>query len=111
MKNKLTTDQLKHHLQKQYDLICFEDLADYHSQHGSIFGLFKKCYQTEFAPTQRLVLFSSHALSQQFLNHVQYAAKKIDISNFFILIVNPFDLTALLDQANKLHGNDLQPIQ
>lgn len=111
MKNKLTIDQLKHHLQKQYDLICFEDLADYYSQHGSIFDLFKNCYQTEFAPAQRLVLFSSRTLSQQFLNHVQYAAKKIDISNFFILIVNPFDLTELLDQTNKLHGNDLQPIQ
>ena len=111
MKNNLTIDQLKRYLQKQYELICFEDLADYHSQHGSIFGLFKKYYQNDFVPTQRLVLFSSHALSQQFLNHVQYAAKKINISNFFILIVTPLDLTALLDQANKLHGNDLQPIQ
>lgn len=107
MKNKLTIDQLKNNLQKQYELICFEDLADYHSQHRSIFDLFKKCYQSEFKPTQKLVLFSSRTLSQQFLNHVQHAAKKIDISNYFVLIVNPVDLTPLLVEANKLHGNDL----
>jgi MoaA/NifB/PqqE/SkfB family radical SAM enzyme len=111
MKNNHSISDLKFNLQQQYKLVCFEDLADYHSQHGSIFDLFQRCYQSEFGPQQRLVLYTSYHPSQEFLNHIQYAAKTVDISNFFVVIVTPFDLTANLALSTQLHGNDSQPIQ
>ena len=42
-------------LKKQYDVVCFEDLGDYYSQHRAIFDLLKRCYQEKFLGNQRLV--------------------------------------------------------
>jgi MoaA/NifB/PqqE/SkfB family radical SAM enzyme len=93
-------------LKEKYNVVCFEDLADYYSQHRAIFDLFKRCYQEEFLGNQRLVFYSSEPLSQEFLNHIQRAATIIDISNFFILILTPFDILSKLKEANQKYGND-----
>jgi MoaA/NifB/PqqE/SkfB family radical SAM enzyme len=93
-------------LKKQYDVVCFEDLGDYYSQHRAIFDLLKRCYQEKFLGNQRLVFYSSEPLSQEFLNHIQRAASRIDISNFFILILTPFDILSKLKEANQKYGND-----
>jgi MoaA/NifB/PqqE/SkfB family radical SAM enzyme len=93
-------------LKEKYDVVCFEDLADYYSQHRSIFDLFKKCYQKEFLGNQRLIFYTSEKLSQEFVNHIQRAASRIDISNFFILILTPFDISSKLQEANQKYGHD-----
>ena len=93
-------------LKEKYNVVCFEDLADYYSQHRAIFDLFKKYYQKEFLGNQRLVLYSSEDLSQEFINHIQRAASQIDISNFFILILTPFDILSKLQEANQKYGYD-----
>jgi hypothetical protein len=111
MKNSCQVKQLRSDLQQQYDLICFEDLADYHSQHRLIFDLFKKYYKSEYTPNERLILYSGFEPSQEFLHHIQRAATKIDISNFFIFIVTPYDLKSNLEISNQIHGNDLLPMQ
>lgn len=106
MSDILTLSQLKLTLAKQFELICFEDLADYYHQHRLIFDLFKKHRRDTFDVPQRLVLYSSYDLTQDYLNHIQYAAAKVDISNFFILLVTPFDLSEKIKKANALHGHD-----
>ena len=88
-------------LKEKYNVVCFEDLADYYSQHRAIFDLFKRCYQEEFLGNQRLVFYSSEPLSQEFLNHIQRAATIIDISNFFILILTPFGILLKLKGADQ----------
>lgn len=110
MTNNCSVDQLKQRLQQHYDLICFEDLADYYDQHGSIFDLFKKYYSPEFRPNQRICLYSGTTLSQDFLDHIQRAAQQVDISNYFIVIVSPTDIRENLQQSNKKFGNDAQSI-
>jgi MoaA/NifB/PqqE/SkfB family radical SAM enzyme len=103
-------DTLKQHLSKEFDLVCFRDLADLRSKHRSAFDLFKDCWRSSFQPHQRLVLYSSHLPEQSFIDHIQYAATQIDISNFFILFVCGHDLSALLKNANHKHGNDGTPM-
>lgn len=98
----MTLDELK----SKYDVVCCEDLADYHSRHSAIFNLFKKHYKEAFSPNERLILYTSQELSQDFLNHIQRAAVAIDISNYFILIATPFDVESKLHNASKLYGND-----
>lgn len=102
--------ELKQTLEQRFDLVCFEDLANHYGQHGSIFNLFKQCFKEIFEPNQRLILYTSQPLDQKFLNHIQRAAQKVDISNWFILILTPFDLSPLLVLSNQLHGNDTQPM-
>jgi MoaA/NifB/PqqE/SkfB family radical SAM enzyme len=107
----MTADQLESQLIDRFELVCFEDLADYRGSHRAIFDLFKQHRRDVFEPEQRLIFYSTHEPEQSFLNHIQYAAARIDISNFFILIVTPYDLQDKLKTANALHGHDDQIIQ
>ena len=98
--------ELNDALLKKFNLICFIDLADLRSQHRTVFDIFKKYRKDQFSPDDRLVFYSSYKPDQDFLNHIQNAASRIDISNFFILIVCPFDITKELELANKKIGYD-----
>jgi MoaA/NifB/PqqE/SkfB family radical SAM enzyme len=102
--------ELKTYLSKKYDLVFFEDLADYRSKHRSIFDLFKIHRKDEFAGDQRLVFYSSFEPEQSFIDHIQYAAHRVDVSNFFILIVTPFDIVQKLSIASESIGYDF-PMQ
>lgn len=93
-------------LKEKYNVVCFEDLADYYSQNRAIYDLLKKHYQEEFSDNQRLIFYTSEDLSQEFVNHIQRAVSRIDISNFFILILTPVDILSKLQEANKKYGND-----
>jgi MoaA/NifB/PqqE/SkfB family radical SAM enzyme len=93
-------------LKEKYNVVCFEDLANYYSQHRAIFDLLKKYYQEEFSDNQRLIFYTSENLSQEFVNHIQRAVSRIDISNFFILILTPVDILSKLQEANRKYGND-----
>ena len=102
----MTPDELRSQLGRQYELVCFEDLADLRSQHRAVFDLFKKHRRVSFEPNQRLVLYSSHEPEQEFVDHIQRAAARIDISNFFILFATPHDLDQKTQMANSRHGHD-----
>lgn len=97
----------KKELENKYDIICFVDLADIVHKHGEIFRLFKLYYQKEYTNNQRLIFYSSSTnIDQNIFNHLQYAAARIDISNFFILICTPQDISNQLILANQLYGYD-----
>jgi len=105
--NSTSVSDLKLALSQKFEVLCFEDLADYVGKHGSIFKLFQSLYRVEFNPFQRLILYSSYEPTQELINHVQRAASKVDISNFFILIITPFDLSVQLNNAVKKYGADI----
>jgi len=92
-------------LSEKFQVLCFVDLADLAVSHGAAFQFFKSSYKNSFADNERLVFYSSHRLDQDFLNHLQRAITKIDISNFFVLFCTPEDLTDKLKIANQLYGN------
>jgi MoaA/NifB/PqqE/SkfB family radical SAM enzyme len=106
MSNAISCKALQDNLAQQFDLICFVDLADMHGRHSNIFDLFRRCYKSEYSANERLVLYTKYRPEQAFLDHIQYAATRIDISNFFILFVNPDDLSDQLSLANQKYGHD-----
>jgi MoaA/NifB/PqqE/SkfB family radical SAM enzyme len=58
-----------------------------------------------------LVFYTAHKIEQSLLDHIQRAAARIDISNFFILIVCPRDITTNLHESNQKFGQDQSVIQ
>jgi MoaA/NifB/PqqE/SkfB family radical SAM enzyme len=96
---------LKLNLEKNFELVCFYDLADATIQHGKIFKIFKKHYCPEYTPNQRLVFYTSFEPSQLVLDHLQRAATKIDVSNYFIIVCTPYNIKTQLQEANNKYGN------
>ena len=107
----MPTENLKHQLSQQFNTICFEDLAILRQKHRTIFDLFKLHRKDRFERNDRLVLYSAYEPEQDFLDHIQRAAARIDISNFFILIVCPFDIVKKLHNSNQKFGYDSNVIQ
>jgi radical SAM protein with 4Fe4S-binding SPASM domain len=102
----ISTDTLCNELSLKFELVCFVDLIDVSHQHSAIFSLLEHCYKEEYTPTQRLVFYTSHKPDQKFINHLQRAASSVDVSNFFIIICTPYDISKELQQANQLYGYD-----
>lgn len=100
------SSDLRKKLSEKYKLVFFGDLADVCDQHGSAFRLFKLLHKEHLEADERIVFYSSQRPSLKLLNHLQRAASKIDISNFFIVICGPYDITDDLQQANKNYGYD-----
>jgi len=99
-----TPDQIYQNLSEQYKIVCFVDLAEMAVSHSAIFSLFKSFHKQTYQDNERLVFYSSQEITQDFANHIQRAASRIDISNFFILICNNQDLNEKLKKANQLYG-------
>lgn len=106
----MTLSELETHLSEQFDVLCFVDIADVIKQHDAIFQLFSSLYRPEFTGNQKLILYSSQSLTQEIFDHIQRAAAKVDISNFFILICSPDNIQSLLDNANSKFGYDDTPM-
>jgi MoaA/NifB/PqqE/SkfB family radical SAM enzyme len=96
---------------KKFEVLVFKDLADLRIDHGSAFQFFQAAWKPVYEPDHRLVLFSQLEPEQQFLDHIQFAASRIDVSNFFILIICPVDISNKLVAANKKFGSDDRSIQ
>ena len=99
-------ETLKKELEDLFEIVAFIDLSDVRKKHRSVFDVFKLFYKAVYDDNQRLVLYTQHDPEQEFLDHIQRAASRIDISNFFILIVCPHDIQEKLKTANKKYGND-----
>jgi len=98
---------LKNFISKKYKIVCFEDMANLRSKNRAIFDLLKTYRKEQFEDNERLVFYTSENPEQDFLNHIKHAIHKIDIGNFFFLIVTPYDLKTKLI---KSVGNKEQPI-
>lgn len=98
--------EIYHDFISKYDVICFVDLADMAGSHSAIFSLLRSYYRSEYQSNQRLIFYSSHEVSQDLINHLQRAACKVDISNYFIVICCPHELEHKLKVANANYGND-----
>ena len=106
LKNDMTPTELKKFVSEKYNLVCFEDLAQFYSSNGAIFKLLQSLKKEAYKDNDKLVFYTSQVLDQEFLNHIQRALSFIDIGNFFVLIISPYDLTEMLTFANNKHGHD-----
>jgi molybdenum cofactor biosynthesis enzyme MoaA len=102
----MNVQHLEAELDSKFDIVCFYDLADVMITHGEIFKIFKKYYQAEYQPNERLVFYTSDDPSQLVFDHLQRAATKIDISNSFIILCSPYNIEFAIKTANAKYGND-----
>lgn len=100
----ITADQLEQKLSKKYSIKCFVDLADLAIGPSQAYKILQRHYQQEFSPHDRLVFYTSHPVPDQLLHHLYQAAALIDVSNFFVLLCAPDDLTSKLDH---IAGDDV----
>jgi len=107
----MSPEDLIFFLEKKFEVLVFKDLADLRINHGSAFQFFQAAWKPVYEPNNRLVLFSQFEPEQQFLDHIQFAASRIDVSNFFVLIICPVDISNKLIAANKKFGSDDSTIQ
>lgn len=103
-------EDLRNLLEKQYSLLLFDDIGNFVTKHKDFFLLFQKLKKDNYSDKERIVLYSAEDVSDTVLEHIQRAASKIDIPNFFIQICSNFDLRAKLARANQKFGFDLVPI-
>jgi MoaA/NifB/PqqE/SkfB family radical SAM enzyme len=104
-------DRLQQTLSTQYTLKCFVDLAQLSASPSAAYSHFQSCYQEVFDNSDRLVFYTSDVISDQFLQHLYQAVDLIDISNFFVLICSPIDISTQLQSAARLYSNDPGPFQ
>jgi MoaA/NifB/PqqE/SkfB family radical SAM enzyme len=95
--------QLRKILSEQYNLICFEDLADISISYEKIYQLFNLHYREVFDNNDRLVFYSNETPSPTLLDHINQAAKLVDISNWFILIVCPGNIVNFGDPMQHIN--------
>lgn len=81
--------QLEFVLNKQYSIKGMIDLAELSRSPGAVYKFFYDLYQDAFEPNDRIVIYTSHVVSDRLLKHLLDAASFVDISNFFVLLCAP----------------------
>lgn len=98
-------------LSTTWNVKMFVDLSSITSSPEAIYQLFHKCYQPVFEPNDRLVFYTSRSISQELLMHLYRASDLIDISNFFILLCTPEDISNDIVSVAKTHSVVSVPFQ
>jgi radical SAM protein with 4Fe4S-binding SPASM domain len=98
-------------LSTTWNVKMFVDLSSITLSPEAIYQLFHKCYQPVFEPNDRLVFYTSRSISQELLMHLYRASNLIDISNFFILLCTPQDISNNAVSVAKTHFTDSVPFQ
>lgn len=107
----ITTPELEKLLASQYSLKCFINLSELSSSPTSAYKHFQHCYQEAFDNNDRLVLYTTDTISDKFLQHLYQASDLIDISNFFVLICSPFDISKEIVSAAEKYSISKSPYQ
>ena len=102
----VSAETLCNKLSLKFELVCFVDLAEIAHQHSAIFSLLEQHHKEQYTPNQRLVFYTSHRPDQKFINHLQRAVSSVDVSNFFVVICTPYNISKELQHANQQYGHD-----
>jgi radical SAM protein with 4Fe4S-binding SPASM domain len=83
----------------EYSVVAAVDVGCLSHSPDLAYKFFNTHYQESYLPDQRLVLYTSHPISDQLLSHLYDATQLIDISNCFVVICTPHDTQ---DQINAI---------
>jgi MoaA/NifB/PqqE/SkfB family radical SAM enzyme len=106
-----TTTALKQQLRSQFNIKSMCDLGEISSSPTILFKLLQEIYQEQYNHNDRIVFYTSHLLSNKFLQHLYETANFIDISNWFILICGPKDIEQSIVESCKMFSKDPVPFQ
>jgi MoaA/NifB/PqqE/SkfB family radical SAM enzyme len=107
----LATDQLQYQLSQKHSIKCFVDIADLTESPSQAYKILQQHYQQEFSPADRLVFYTKYDISDQLIRHLYQAATLIDVSNFFLLLCTPTDISDRLISIAKENSGDQSSFQ
>lgn len=99
-------DKLLDTVSKKYTIKSFVDLGDITLLPQTIYEIFDNCHQVAFDPNDRLVFYTSNPIADNLISHLYRATNLIDISNCFILLCGPYDLTGQVHRLVKTSSAD-----
>jgi radical SAM protein with 4Fe4S-binding SPASM domain len=102
----MNVTQLTTELNRKYSIKGVTDLAELTSSPGSAYQFFYSLYQSAFDTNDRIVIYTSGNIPTKLLQHLYQVANFVDISNWFILICSPDDISQQLLDAAKEYSND-----
>jgi MoaA/NifB/PqqE/SkfB family radical SAM enzyme len=102
----ISIPQLEQTLLNLYDLKCFVDLAELTTSPTHAYKHFDQCHQTEFSNKDRLIFYTSEPVSDSLLQHLYQATSLIDVSNYFVLICSPYDISPQLTDIATINETD-----
>lgn len=98
---------LKIALGQKYSVKGLIDLAELTNSPTSAYQFFYSLHQVEFAVNDRIVIYTSlSAVPDSLLQHLYQAVNFVDISNWFILICSPADISQQLADAASKYSSD-----
>ena len=105
----MTLLELEQQLRSQFNLKLICDLSDVSHSPNALFKALSNVYQDRYESNDRIVFYTSHAVSEQLLIHLYETANFLDISNWFILICGPIDIKQLVVRLCEKVSNDPVP--
>lgn len=93
------------HITTSYSIVDSIDLATINQSTSAVYKVLEKLYQAEYGPNQRIIFYSQYRPSQDLANHIQKAAKVVDISNCFIVICCGHPVQDIFDTSHQLFGD------
>jgi MoaA/NifB/PqqE/SkfB family radical SAM enzyme len=99
---------LRQYLSSQYTLKCFVDLEYMSLAPSNAYKQFQACYQETFNTNDRLVFYTTDIIPKTLLDHLYQAASQIDVSNFFVLICSPYDISEQVKSDNPFQTLQLE---
>lgn len=93
------------------NILSCHDLADMTVSRSAIYQLFTQLHQPEYQEHDRIVFYTDQEIPEQLWKHLYQAAKKIDISNYFILICSSKDLKIQSQMQANIWATDCVPFQ
>lgn len=77
---------LKTKLEKEYDLVCFEDIGKLLSESvAELYRCLRDNYKEKYLPRERLVFYSGVSVSDSVIQHINHGLQMFDIEPFFVV--------------------------
>jgi radical SAM protein with 4Fe4S-binding SPASM domain len=107
----MTPEQLINFLNKEYSIKGIIDLEELTKSPQSAYQFFYSLYQSEFATSDRIVIYTSADIPDNLLRHLYHVANFVDISNWFVLFCTGTDISPQLISTAEQYSSDPVPFQ
>jgi len=94
---------------KDFTILHAIDIAELTVNPAAAYQFFKSAHKPEFAPSERIVLYSSHNLPDELVAHLYATVNLLDIGNWFVVICGPNKLSDQLASVCKYASSDTTP--
>lgn len=98
-------------LTQDFNTLLIADLSEISSGPGNLLRMLDPIYKSSYDFNDRIVIYTSHVLTDPLLKHLYDTANFLDISNWFFLICAPAENKSLIETACREYSTDPVPFQ